>query len=198
MPATAAAARRVAAARASAPAPLTRPRPAPRPTRRPTAPRRTAPARTRTTRTPRRVVPAVVGHTATAVAGLADSGLVFRLTRGRLWIGLLTALLVGIVALNVMALSLSASATRVGQQADVLDRQNSALRARIASGLSNDRVQKEAQRLGYVVPEPGLIRYLKPGADDAATAAKRLGSGLLSSTGAYVPPSAPATGTTAP
>ena len=153
MPATAAAARRVAAARASAPAPLTRPRPAPRPTRRPAAPRRTAPARTRTTRARRRGVPALVGHAATAVAGLADSGLVFRLTRGRLWIGLLTALLVGIVALNVMALSLSASATRVGQQADVLDRQNSALRARIASGLSNDRVQNEAQKLGYVVPE---------------------------------------------
>ena len=74
-------------------------------------------------------MPVAVGHAAVAVAGLADSGLVFRLTRGRLWIGLLTALLVGIVALNVMALSFSASATRLGQQADVLDRQNSALRA---------------------------------------------------------------------
>jgi len=97
-----------------------------------------------------------------------------------------------------MALSLSASATRVGQQADVLDRQNSALRARIASGLSNDRVQNEAQKLGYVVPEPGLIRYLKPGRDDAATAAKRLASGQLSSTGAYAPPVPPPTDATAP
>jgi hypothetical protein len=136
-------------------------------------------------------VPVAVGHAAVAVAGLADSGLVFRLTRGRLWIGLLTALLVGIVALNVMALSFSASATRLGQQADVLDRQNSALRARIASGLSNDRVQKEAATLGYVVPEPGLIRYLTPGDDNAATAAKRLASGQVSSSGAYPPPAAP-------
>ena len=34
-----------------------------------------------------------------------------------------------------------------------------------------------------MVPEPGLIRYLKPGDDDAATAAKRLDSGQVSPPG---------------
>ena len=53
-----------------------------------------------------------VGRTAGAVSGLAESGIVHRLTRGRLWIGLLATLLVGIVALNVLALGFSASASR--------------------------------------------------------------------------------------
>jgi hypothetical protein len=56
-------------------------------------------------------VPVAVGATAGAVGGLADSGLVVRLTRGRLWIGALAMLLVGIVALNVMALSLNATSS---------------------------------------------------------------------------------------
>ena len=36
---------------------------------------------------PARLVPLAVGRTAVAVSGLADSGVVHRLTRGRLWIG---------------------------------------------------------------------------------------------------------------
>ena len=59
----------------------------------------------------RPLVPLAVGRTAAAVSDLADSGLLLRLTRGRLWIGMLTTLLVGIVALNVLALSFSATAS---------------------------------------------------------------------------------------
>jgi hypothetical protein len=128
------------------------------------------------------------------VSRIADSAPVVRLTRGRLWIGLLTALLVGIVALNVLALSFSAASTRVGHESDILERQNSALRARIANGLSNNRIQRTAESLGYVTPDPGAIRYLSPAADDAATAARRIASGSLSSDGAVaVEPTAPVT-----
>ena len=115
-----------------------------------------------------------------AVSGLADSGLVHRLTRGRLWIGALTTLLVGIVSLNVLALSFNASSSRVGVQADALDREISALRAKIATnGASNERVQAAAASLGLIVPEPGSVGYLRPRPDDAAVAAKRLASGEL-------------------
>jgi cell division septation protein DedD len=142
---------------------------------------------------PARLVPLAVGRTAVAVSGLADSGLVHRLTRGRLWIGALTTLLVGIVSLNVLALSFNASSSRVGTQADALDREISALRAKIATnGASNARVQEAAAKLGLIVPEPGAVGYLSPSADDAAVAAKRLASGELTAEAAYAAPAAPA------
>jgi hypothetical protein len=122
-------------------------------------------------------VPLAVGRTAGAVGGLADSGVVFRLTRGRLWIGVLATLLVGIVALNVMALSFNASTTKVASQADSLNRANSALRAQVATNLSNEAVQGEAAERGLVVPEPGAIRYLTPDSGDAQVAARRLEDG---------------------
>src|SRR5581483_1992733 len=179
MAATAAAARRAASARAPARSPRPAPRRAPGPKR--------APARRPATRhrasAPARLIPVAAGRTAGAVSGLADSSLVFRLTRGRLWIGVLTALLVGIVALNVLALSFSAQATRVARQHDVLDRQNSVLRARIADGLANDRVQSEAQRMGYVTPDPAVISYLAAKPGDARVAARRLASGEISYAG---------------
>jgi hypothetical protein len=127
---------------------------------------------------PARLVPIAVGRTAGAVSGLAESGLVHRLTRGRLWIGVLTGLLVGIVALNVLALSFNASSSKSTRQTDVLHRQISTLRAQVAAaGVSNEQVSAQASELGMVVPEPGSIGYLDASPKDAATAAKRIQSG---------------------
>lgn len=128
-------------------------------------------------------VPVAVGRTAGAVGGLADSGLVVRLTRSRLWIGLLGGLLIGIVALNVMALSFSASSSEAARQADELERLNSALRGDIATRLSSDEVEAAASEMGIVIPEPGAIRYLRPSPADAAEAARRLRDGELGSSG---------------
>jgi hypothetical protein len=133
-------------------------------------------------------VPVAVGATAGAVGGLANSGLVVRLTRGRLWIGALAVLLVGIVALNVMALSLNASSSKTGRQADALKQQNSALRAQLAGQISSQKVQRLATSLGLVFPEPGSIRYLEPESGDAAEAARRLRSGELALAAAPVVP----------
>jgi hypothetical protein len=112
-----------------------------------------------------------------------------RLTRGRLWIGALTTLLVGIVALNVLALSFNATASRTGRQADALKRENSILRGRLAeAGASNERIQAQAANLGLIVPEPGSITYVNRKPGDAATAARRLASGeLTGSDGAITP-----------
>jgi cell division septation protein DedD len=141
---------------------------------------------------PARLVPLAVGRTAGAVSGMADSGLVHRLTRGRLWIGALTTLLVGIVALNVLALSLNASSSKVGRQADSLKRQISALRAEIATnGASNQRIQQAAANLGLIVPAPGSVGYLRHSGDDAEVAARRLASGELTSQSFTVAPLAP-------
>jgi hypothetical protein len=141
---------------------------------------------------PARLVPLAVGRTAFAVSGVADSGLVHWLTRGRLWIVVLTTLLVGIVSLNVLALSFNASSSRVGRQADELKREISALRAKIATdGASNQRIQEAAARLGLIVPEPGSVGYLRPSHDDAAVAAQRIASGELTAQPSYVAPLAP-------
>jgi hypothetical protein len=145
---------------------------------------------------PARLVPLAVGRTAGAVSGLAESGLVHRLTRGRLWIGVLASLLVGIVALNVLALSFNASSSKATRQTDDLERQISTLRAQIAaSGASSDRVQALASDLGMIVPEPGSIGYLEASANDAAVAAKRLESGEISA-GAPATAQSTATSTT--
>jgi hypothetical protein len=160
------------------------------PAKRTTAPRR-APAK-RSAPAKRLVPVAVMGRTAGAVGGLADSGVVVRLTRGRLWIGALGALLVGIVALNVMALSFSAASSDAARQSDELKQQNSALRADLAQRLSYEQVQEAAAKLGLIVPAPGSTRYLEPSAGDAAEAAKRLRNGELSNEPAATPTVVPA------
>ena len=114
-----------------------------------------------------------------AVGGIADSGFMVRLTRGRLWIGLLATLLVGIVGLNVVALSFSARSSVSAGRAESLQQRNSALRAQLASQLSTDEVDAAALELGLLTPAPGAINYLKPGPDAAEEAAKRLRSGEL-------------------
>ena len=157
--------------RAARPAPRRAPRPAPRPVP--------------------RLVPVAVGRTALAVGGLADSGLVLRLTRSRIWIGLLGTLLVGIVALNVFALSLNASSSKTGAIADELRSENSALTTEIADRLSNERVRLAAAQLGLIVPEPGAILYLETGPGDAAAAAARLRRGVITIGSTYGPPVAP-------
>ena len=154
-----------------------------RPARRP-APKRQP--RRRQITPPAGFVPVAVG----AVGGLADSGLVHRLTRGRLWIGILAVLLVGIVALNVMALSFSASSSEAGRQADELKRLNSAAGAQIAQLTASAEIQQTATKLGLYVPSPNEIGYLEPSEDDAVTAARRLRSGELSAS-SYVTPVAP-------
>jgi hypothetical protein len=114
--------------------------------------------------------------------------MVLRLTRSRLWIGLLGSLLVGIVAFNVFALSFNASSSKTAALADELRRENSALGAQIADGLSNERVLQAAARLGLIVPEPGAILYLDPKPGDAAAAANRLENGAIALGASSAPP----------
>jgi hypothetical protein len=177
-------------------APRRKPRPAPRRTSPRTA-RSTRPApaaraqRSRRRTAPTggfRLVPVAVGRIPLAVGGVADSGVVLGLTRGRVWIGLLGALLVGIVAVNVMTLSLNATSSKTAAVADQLERENSALQSQIAEGLSNDRLQIAAERLGLAYPDPLAVRYLTPHEGDAAAAAERIAAGEITIGEEYVPP----------
>ncbi len=137
---------------------------------------RTAPARRRRVspaRRPGQLIPIAVG-TAAAVGHLPDSNLMVRMTRGRTWIGVLGLLLVGIVALNVVTLSLAASASRIDQNIEALDQENSLLRSRDAQKSGAARVRHGALALGLVDATASGVGYVKAGAQDVATAAQRL------------------------
>lgn len=160
-------------------APAHRPAPAPRrPVRPAPAPRRPA-----TTRSPGRATVVI-----TAVSAIADSRPVLGLTRSRLWIGLLGTLLVGIVALNVVALSFNATASKTAALSDELREKNSALRAGIADQLSNERLQSAAERIGLVMPQAASALMLAPTEADAERAAARLRRGEFTIGSSYAPP----------
>jgi hypothetical protein len=159
-----------AAAAKARPAPARR-----KPARR--APARATSARSRPKPTGH-LIPIAVGRTAVAMRGLPDSGLMVRLTRGRAWIGVLSVLLTGIVALNVVSLSLNASQGKTAQQAQILGQENSALRARLAERLSNDNVRTAAESLGMTAPGPTDISYRDASGQSVRLTARRLAAGF--------------------
>jgi hypothetical protein len=150
-----------------------------------TAPARTAPARKAPVRkaparrkAPSRrpggqLIPIAVG-TATAVRHLPDSGLVMRMTRGRAWIGVLGVLLVGIVAVNVLTLSIAASAGHVDQNITALSSENSILHTRDAQRSGAARVRHEAAEQGLVPATTDQIGFIEASPHDATVAAQRL------------------------
>lgn len=101
-----------------------------------------------------------------AVRDISDSSLIVRLTRGRGWIGVLCALLAGIVTLNVFSLSISTTSGRVTQQISELERSNSALRAALADELSASRVEETAAEMGLYTPAGDEFIYLDQSEDD--------------------------------
>ena len=158
--------------------------------------RQTAP-RARTLQAPagRLVRPALAGaalfpqaamRSAGAVRDLSDSGLIVRLTRGRGWIAVLCTLLVGIVALNVLSLSLTAGSGRTSLQIDELKTEVSSLQAQIEERLSATKVEAEAVRLGLANPNPRAITFLS-----AADANARRVAHLLATDGFLLAPSQP-------
>jgi hypothetical protein len=124
-------------------------------------------------RGPAQLIPLAVG-TAAVVRHLPDSGLMVRMTRGRAWIGVLGLLLVGIVSLNVVTLSLDAGASRIDQNIEALDQENSLLRSRDAQRSGAARVRRGALALGLVDATAERAGYVRASRQDAAVAAQRL------------------------
>ena len=120
-------------------------------------------------------LPHAAVRTAGAVRDLSDSSLIVRLTAGRGWIAVLGVLLTGIVALNVIILSLNAGAGVAGERIDALERHNSALQAELAQKQSAGRVEAEAAALGMYVPDAEDVTYLRANKGDAGDAASALG-----------------------
>ena len=139
------------------------------PARKPSPARRKAPVR----RPGGQLIPIAVG-TASAVRKLPDSGLVVRMTRGRTWIAVLGVLLVGIVALNVVTLSLAATAGHVDQNVQALDEENSILRSRDAQKSGAGRIRHDAAALGLSAAPLDQVGAVEASPRDVETAAWRL------------------------
>ena len=145
--------------------------------RRAAAPARTAPRPGRHANPGRsraaQLVPIAVG-TAAAVRQIPDSTLMVRMTRGRIWIGVLGVLLAGIVGLNVFTLSLAATAGHVDQNVQALEKENSILRSRDAKLSGATRVRHDAGALGLQMAAVDQVTPMQATRDDVATAAARL------------------------
>jgi hypothetical protein len=119
------------------------------------------------------LIPIAVG-TAAAVRQLPDSSLMVRLTRGRAWIAVLGVLLIGIVAVNVVTLSLAASAGQIDRNIMALEKENSLLHSRDAQRSGAARVRHEAAARGLVAAPVDQVGYTRASAGDARVAAQRL------------------------
>jgi len=119
------------------------------------------------------LIPIATGA-ATAVRQLPDSSLIVRMTSGRLWIGVLGVLLAGIVAVNVVTLSIAASAGHIDQNIQALEQENSILGGRDATRSGSARVRHDAAAFGLAAASTDQIGYLQAGPHDVAIAAQRL------------------------
>ena len=141
-----------------------------------------APAR-RPQAAPRRPVP---GVRSVRPAGHA---VLDRLLSGRLWIGVVFLLLVGIVFFNVDLLRMNRDIAATAQKAETIKRENARLRGDLARLGSSERIQTAAAQRGLVLPAAGEVRYLQanPGAD-AKNALARLKAGGGAAATEDVPP----------
>jgi hypothetical protein len=142
------------------------------------APARRVPARPKApARRPGGHLIPIAAGAATAVRQLPDSSLIVRMTSGRLWIGVLGVLLAGIVAVNVVTLSIAASAGHIEQNIEALEQENSILRSRDASRSGAARVRHDAAALELAAASSDQVGYIQAAPHDVAVAAQRLAAG---------------------
>ena len=82
--------------------------------------------------------------------------------------------LAGIVALNVITLSLAASTGRIYQSIEALEQDNSITLGRDAVRYGTTRIRREAAGQGLFMPSANQVRYLQASSEDAEIAARRL------------------------
>jgi hypothetical protein len=109
-----------------------------------------------------------------AAARIGDARFLDRLVRGRAWIALIAAGLMGIVFVQVSMLRLNAGISRAIATADALQRQNSALRGDISRLDSGERIGDTARALGMAMPPAGSVHYVDARKANGAAAARAI------------------------
>ncbi len=85
-----------------------------------------------------------------------------RLTGGVFWIGVVAALLAGVVAMNVAVLRLNMKLDRLGRARASLQAENAALSSQLSSAAATGRIQKLAmKRLGFLLATPDQTRFVQ-------------------------------------
>src|SRR2546421_1757938 len=82
-----------------------------------------------------------------------------RVTGGAFWIGVVAALLAGVVATNVAVLRLNMKLDRLGRERADLRAQNAALSSQLSSAAASPRIQQIAARQGYVPAASNQTSY---------------------------------------
>ncbi|MBA3412158.1 MAG: hypothetical protein H0T09_00550 [Actinobacteria bacterium] len=83
-----------------------------------------------------------------------------RVVGGVVSIGVLAALLAGLVALNVAVLQLNLELDEAGRERTILIAENAALESRVSSATAVARIQAVARdRLGFVPADPEQTKY---------------------------------------
>lgn len=116
----------------------------------------------------------LVGRTAQVVTHLPESNAVVGMSRSRLWIAVVGALLIGIVAINVVTVSYGSMASGIETEIQTLQQRNAILKSHEISALSMPRVRDAALASGMAVPAPDEIHYRHFQKGDFAAAAQRL------------------------
>jgi cell division protein FtsL len=81
-----------------------------------------------------------------------------------LWIGVLTVLLAGVVALNVAVLRLNMTLDRLGRERAQLRSDTATLQSQLSSAAATGRIEGLAvKRLGYVPATPDQTTYVQLG-----------------------------------
>ncbi len=102
------------------------------------------------------------------------AGWLDRLHPSRAWVGLLGALLAGIVFFNVSLLELNGGIADTSERVTELKRQNSDLRLKVARLGSPERIERRAAALGFYLPQPKEIAYLESDAEEDDRAAAQV------------------------
>jgi cell division protein FtsL len=109
---------------------------------------------------------------------LPDRSFVDRMVRGRVWIGVLGVLLIGLVFTQVSLLKLNAGIGSAVERGAALERTNGELRAQVSQLESGERIQERAAALGMILPPAGQISYVRPqGGGDVNAAVDALDEG---------------------
>lgn len=140
-------------------------------------------------------------------ARVLDARLLELLIGRRLWIPVLAAALIGIVAIQVMTLGVNAQISRSVERASLLQRENTALASTVSRLESSVRLQEAVGKMGMVDSVAGSRRYLQAASSAIADADGRQ-IALLARRGgtiaapvaapAVAPAATPAAGTAAP
>jgi hypothetical protein len=106
--------------------------------------------------------------------GISGSAFVDRLTRGRLWIGLLAFALIGIVAMQLLVLKLNTGIGHTLGRVETLQRKNAQLGIEDSMYSAEDRVAPLAAAEGMTLAPAGTVHFVAVNKADISRAAAAL------------------------